>query len=149
LIEAAGQRLVSRIPEIEDAVSQLSRKTPLHLANRQEQILILSHYVDGQNIQLEVSNEKGNKVPMSSSGLYEMLKTRQVVDDKTLGELFKHPKILQDVMSSARVLRRAVKNRERRAAKKAGLPAAHEKTESTYLAPTPPAPSLVSMLYHR
>jgi hypothetical protein len=145
-LHAAG----AEIPEIEEAVSQLTRKNePLKLTNRQEQVMILSHWIYGKNLPLEVRNEKGNMVPESTSGLYEMLKARNVVDEKTLAELFKHTKTLQDIMKATRDIRKRDKNRERRAAKNAERSAAKVKTDSTYVAPTPAAPSLVSMLYHR
>jgi len=141
------------VPEIDEAVSQLIQKgVPLKLTNREEQILVLARYINMKNWPLETTNEKGGKVPMSKTALYDRLKEQHVVEEKTLGELLNHPKTMDAIMSSARGLRRAVKNRERRAAKRAadprpGASSASLPTESK--ASVSSAPSLVSMLYHR
>jgi hypothetical protein len=150
-LHAAG----AEIPEIDEAVHQLTRKNePMKLTNRQEQVMILSHWIYGKKLPLEVKNDKGNMVPESTSGLYEMLKARNVVDEKTLAELFKHTKTLQDIMKATRDIRKRDKNREHLAAKKAAVPFPGQSAASlpndakASVAPAA-APSLVSMLYHR
>ena len=144
------------VPVIEEAVYQLTKagQPPMKLTSREEQVLILSHYVYAKKIPLEVSNAGGHNVPQTRTGLYENLKASNVVDEKTLEELLNHSKTLEDIMTAARAIRRGDKNRERRAAKKAAEPHAGQSAGSlpneAKAAVAPAAtPSLVSMLYHR